>query len=66
MKKAGPVSALIYTGASVVASASFLLATMAGDYTAVELIGGAIWVFVLSMIILMPLVTPAVKRKLGK
>jgi len=66
MKKAGPVSALIYTGASVVACASFLLATMAGDYTAVELIGGAIWVFVLSMIILMPLVTPAVKRKLGK
>ena len=63
MKNVGIVSALIYTAISVAASGVFLLATLAGDYTPVERIGGSLWVFILSMIILMPIVTPVVKRR---
>ncbi len=65
MKSVGLVSAIIYTGASVVAAAVFLLATLTGTYTIVERVGGTLWVFLLSMIILMPIVTPRIKRKLG-
>ncbi len=64
MKNVGLVSALIYTGVSVLAAAVFLMATLAGRYTPVERIGGTLWVFILSMIILMPLVTPLVKKKM--
>ena len=56
-------SASIYTGISVLAAVSFMVATLTGDYTAVERIGGTLWVFILSMIILMPLVTQAVKKR---
>ncbi len=65
MKSVGLVSAIIYTGASMVAAAVFLLATLTGTYTIVERVGGTLWVFLLSMIILMPIVTPRIKRKLG-
>jgi hypothetical protein len=65
MKSISLVSALIYTGISLLAAGLFLLATMTGTYTLVERIGGTLWVFILSMIILMPLITPIVKRKLG-
>ncbi len=65
MKSVGLVSAIIYTGASVVAAAVFLLATLTGTYTIVERVGGTLWVFLLSMIILMPIVTPRIKKKLG-
>lgn len=65
MKSIGLVSALIYTGISVLAAGLFLAATLSGNYTAVERIGGTTWVFILSMIILMPIVTPLVKKKLG-
>ncbi len=64
MKNVGVVSAIIYTGASLVTAAIFLLATLAGTYTIVERIGGTLWVFILSMIILMPIVTPRVKKRL--
>lgn len=58
-------ASVIYTGLSLIASALFLLATLGGEYTAVERIGGAVWVFMLSMIILMPLVTSSVKKRSG-
>ena len=64
MKNVGLVSAVIYTGASMVIAAIFLLATLARTYTLVERVGGTLWVFILSMIILMPIVTPRVKKKL--
>lgn len=63
MKSIGFISAVIYTSISVLAAGLFLLATMAGEYTLVERIGGTAWVFMLSMIILMPIVTPLVKRR---
>ncbi len=64
MRKVGMVSGIIYTGASLVSAAIFLLATLAGTYTLVERVGGTLWVFILSMIILMPIVTPRLKKKL--
>ena len=66
MKSVGLVSALIYTGVSLVAAAAFLAATLAGTYTIIERAGGTLWVFILSMIILMPIVTPMVKKRLGR
>ena len=65
MKSVGFISAVIYTGISLAAAGLFLLATLAGEYTLVERIGGVAWVFLLSMIILMPIITPLVKKKLG-
>ena len=64
MKSVGFISAVIYTGISLVAAGLFLLATLAGKHTTVERFGGAGWVFFLSMIILMPVVTPMVKKRL--
>ena len=65
MKSAGFISTVIYTGMSLAAAGLFLVATLAGEYTPVERIGGAGWVFLLSMIILMPIITPMVKKKRG-
>lgn len=65
MKSVGFISAIIYTGISLLAAGLFILATLAGKHTLVERLGGAGWVFFLSMIILMPIVTPMVKRKFG-
>ncbi len=63
MKSVSFISAVIYTGISVLAAGLFLLGTVAGEYTLVERIGGMAWVFLLSMIILMPIITPLVKRR---
>ncbi len=65
MKSIGFISAVIYTGISLTATSLFLVATLTGEYTLVERIGGAGWVFLLSMIILMPIITPMVKKKRG-
>ena len=48
------------------AAGFFLVGTLAGEYTPVERIGGVVWVFLLSMIILMPIITPLIKRRLGE
>jgi hypothetical protein len=63
MRSVGFISALIYTGISLAASGLFLAITLVRDYGWVARIGGAGWVFLLSMIVLMPVVTPLVKRK---
>ena len=65
MKSVGLVSAVIYTGIALAAAGLFILATLSSKYTGVERFGGAGWVFFLSMIILMPVVTPIVKKRLG-
>ncbi|MBI2934445.1 MAG: hypothetical protein HYY29_02620 [Chloroflexi bacterium] len=56
------VAAIIYTGISVLASGVFVVVTLIGDYSWVARVGGAAWVFLLTMIVLMPVVIPAVKR----
>jgi YHS domain-containing protein len=60
------VSAVIYTtGASLAAVVIFGLAT-AADYDWVSRIGGAGWVFLLTMIILMPIVPSLLRERAGR
>jgi len=60
------LSAVLYTSISLLAAGIFLALTIGtGDYTWVARLGGAAWVFLLSMIILMPTVTPWVRKRLG-
>ena len=60
------VSAVIYTtGASLAALVLFVAAT-AVDYNWVARIGGAGWVFLLTMIILMPIVPSLLRERAGK
>lgn len=59
----GFISAVVYTSISVTAAGLFLVVTLVGDYDWVTRLGGATWVFLLSMIVLMPIVTPLVKRR---
>ncbi len=65
-KSVGFISALIYTGISLLTSGTFFVITVVRGYDRVTRIGGAGWVFLLSMIILMPLVTPLVKKRLAR
>ena len=56
---------LVYTTLSLAAALAFFLVTvLTGDYSWVARVGGAVWVFLLSMIILMPTVTPWVRKRL--
>jgi phosphotransferase system glucose/maltose/N-acetylglucosamine-specific IIC component len=65
MARATFLSALIYTSVALAASGLFLAVTvLAGDYGWVARVGGAGWVFFLSMIILMPVVIPWMKQRL--
>jgi len=64
--RAAIISAAIYGGVSLGAAAAFLLVTvLTGEYGWVPRLGGAVWVFVLSMIILMPVVIPRVKSRVA-
>jgi hypothetical protein len=57
-------AAFIYGGISVVAAAAFILATtLTGDYPLVARYGGAAWIFLLLMIVLMPIVIPRVQKR---
>jgi hypothetical protein len=58
-------SALLYLPISLGAALLFLLVTGLGDsYPVVAVIGGAVWIGLLSLIISMPLVTARVKKQL--
>jgi len=48
----------------VVVIAFLAVTTLTGDYTWVARVGGAGWVFLLSMIILMPTLAPWLRRRL--
>jgi len=63
VRSVGFISALVYTSISLVAAGIFLGVTLRGDYNWVARIGGAGWVFLLAMIVLMPLVTQYVKKR---
>ncbi len=66
VRDAARLSAAVYTGIALLAALAFFLVTLlTGDYGWVARIGGALWVFGLSMIILMPTVTPWIRKRLG-
>jgi len=64
MRRPGLVSAFIYTSVALASAGAFLGVTLAGDYTWVARGGGTAWVFGLSMIVLMPIVTPLVSARM--
>ena len=58
------LSALWYTGISLAVVALFLiLARVVGGYPPAAIYGGAVWSFLLSMIVTMPVITAYVKRR---
>ena len=58
------VSALWYTGISLAVVGLFLiLVRVVGGYPPAAIYGGAVWSFLLSMIVTMPVVTASVKRR---
>ena len=64
---AATVAAAIYTGISLAVGLTFLAVTIAfGDYDWVARIGGAVWVFALCMIILMPTITPWIRERMNR
>ncbi len=63
MRRIGLISAVIYLGTSALAAGLFLTITLFGDYTWVARIGGSAWIFLLSNIVLMPLVIPRIKKR---
>jgi len=63
-RRIGRTSALGYTGLSVASALAFLaLARWTGEAPPLAVWGGAVWVFLLSMIISMPLVTAWVRQR---
>ncbi len=61
--RTGRIAALIYTGISSLAAAVFILVTTyIGSYPPVARYGGAAWIFLLLMIVLMPFVIPRVRK----
>jgi hypothetical protein len=63
---AGRIAAVLYTGGSLLATLTFFTAATIGDYGWVARLGGAGWIFVLAMIILMPTLTPWVRERAGE
>jgi hypothetical protein len=60
-------SALMYTGLSLVLAVTFFAAaTLIGSSTETARIGGAVWVFMLSMIVTVPLVTSFIKKRAAR
>lgn len=60
-------SALVYVPISLTAAGLFLIAaSLVGGYTPVARIGGTVWVWLLTTIVSMPVVTARVKRNLNR
>ena len=59
----GFISAAIYTGLSMLAGGLFFLVASYAGHGRLARFGGAAWIFFLSMIVLMPIVTPLVKKR---
>ncbi|OFV84767.1 MAG: hypothetical protein A2W26_10665 [Acidobacteria bacterium RBG_16_64_8] len=58
------MAAALYAGTAFIAALTFWgVTTFTGSYSAVARFGGAIWVFILVMIVLMPIVIPRVRNR---
>ncbi len=63
----GRLSAAGYTGLSLLAALGFFgAASWVGDAPRTAVVGGTVWVFILSMIVSMPLVTAWVRRRYSR
>jgi hypothetical protein len=60
---AGRIAAMLYTAGSLLASLAVFVAATIGGYDWVARLGGAGWVFILSMIILMPTLMPLISGR---
>jgi len=65
MQKVSIISAAVYIGSALLIAGLFLLGTIPFNLTAVDRIGGAVWVFILSVIILMPIVISQIKKRIN-
>ena len=63
-RNAVKLSAIIYISVSLILAGVFLGVSFVLKYPYVARYGGAVWVFLLSMIITMPTITPLVKKRL--
>lgn len=63
LQNATLISAMIYTSTSLLAALAFFAAAAIDGNDWVGRIGGAVWVFALMMVILMPTVTPIVMAR---
>jgi len=61
--KIASISAVWYTGISAALALAFYLATGGGRYDVAARYGGAIWIFILTMIITMPVVISWIKKR---
>lgn len=57
-------TAISFAFALIMGGVFFLLTSLGEGYNIVSRYGGAVWVFLLSLIIALPTVTPIVKRRL--
>ncbi|MCL6642399.1 MAG: hypothetical protein K6T71_03640 [Candidatus Bipolaricaulota bacterium] len=64
MQKVFRVSAVVYTGISLGIAILFFVAASALGYSVTARVGGTVWVFLLSMIVSMPIVTSYLKKRL--
>lgn len=63
-QNAGRVSAALYGSLSLLVGLAFFIVTLAtGDYSWVSRIGGALWITALTLVVLMPTVTPIVMAR---
>jgi len=62
-RRPGLAAAATYFSIALAAAVIFLAITLAGRYTWIARLGGAAWVFLLAVIILMPPVISHYKRK---
>ena len=64
-EQAGRISTAICAFTALAAGTAFLAyTTWKGGYTSVARAGGAVWIFTLMMIVLLPLVMPRMKERL--
>ncbi len=49
--------------AAALAGAFFAATTLSGNYNVLARYGGAVWIFLLSLIVALPTVTPLVKKR---
>jgi hypothetical protein len=62
---AGWVAAVLYTGGSLTTAGIVALGAVVAGEDEVAILGGALWVFLLSMIILMSTITPWITGRPG-